>query len=459
MTIISLPTPKLVTSNDIPVSGSLDEIVEEFAVQRECDLRYVAQWGKWLHWDGTRWEFEPTLLVFDIARLLVRKYASAKDPDLAHPNVWAAVERGARSDRRLAATPKIWDTDPWLLNTPGGIVDLRTGKLLPHDPMKYMTKITAVAPGGDGCPLWLSFLARVTGENYELQSFLQRVAGYSSTGITREHALFFLYGRGRNGKGVWLNTTSAILGDYAATAPMQTFMATKNEQHPTDLAMLRGARMVTSQEIEKNQRWAESKVKSLTGGDRITARFMRQDFFSYTPEFKLNIGGNHKPALHGVDEAIRGRMNLVPFTVTIPPKERDPDLPEKLKHEWPAILQWMINGCLAWQRMGLAQPAIVSEATEEYLTAEDALERWIGECCVTGPDKRCSAKLLWECWKRWSESANEYVGSQTKFGFALTERGYGTEKSYDVQRVGIDLKPYVPTGGIDFNNAPPQAME
>ena len=141
-------------------------------------------------------------------------------------------------------------------------------------------KITAVAPGGD-CPRWLQFLDEITGGNVELQQFLQRVAGYSLTGSTKEHALFFAYGTGGNGKGVFLNTLSAILADYAAVAPMETFIASNAERHPTDLAGLRGARLVTSQETEEGRRWAESKIKALTGGDPITARFMRQDFFTY----------------------------------------------------------------------------------------------------------------------------------------------------------------------------------
>src|SRR6185369_288445 len=192
------------------------------------------------------------------------------------------------------------------------IIDLRTGSTLPHDPEQYITKITTDASSGE-CSRWLQFLAEITGDDIELQRFLQRIAGYSLTGSTREHALFFFYGPGGNGKGVFLNTLSAILADYAAVAPMEAFIATQGERHPTDLAGLRGARLVTSQETEEGRRWAESKIKALTGGDPITARFMRQDFFTYQPAFKLVVAGNHKPGLRGVDEAIRRRFHLVPF--------------------------------------------------------------------------------------------------------------------------------------------------
>ena len=164
-------------------------------------------------------------------------------------------------------------------------------------------------------------------------------------------------------------------------APIETFTASHQDRHPTELARLRGARLVTSVETEEGRRWAESRIKSLTGGDKIAVHFMRQDFFEFTPQFKLVIAGNHKPGLRSVDEAIRRRLNLIPFTVTIPPAERDPDLAEKLKAEWPGILAWAIVGCLAWQRDGLAAPKAVTSATAAYLEAEDAVAAWIKERC------------------------------------------------------------------------------
>jgi putative DNA primase/helicase len=166
---------------------------------------------------------------------------------------------------------------------------------------------------------WVAFLDRIAGGNVELVDFLQRVAGYSLTGVTREHALFFLYGTGANGKTTFLNAITGALGDYCKNAPIETFTATQSERHPTDLASLRGARLVTAVETEEGRRWAESKIKALTGGDKISARFKRQDFFEYTPQFKLLIAGNHKPGLRWVDEAIRRRLHLIPFTITIPP--------------------------------------------------------------------------------------------------------------------------------------------
>jgi putative DNA primase/helicase len=248
------------------------------------------------------------------------------------------VDRLARADRRHAATVDQWDSDAWLLNTPGGIVDLRTGDIQAHRPDAYCTKMTAVAPGGR-CPQWHAFLKRVTGGDRELQAFLSRMVGYCLTADTREQALFFLYGTGANGKSVLLSTVTGIVNDYSKSAPIETFVASRSEHHPTDLAGLQGARLVTVTETEDGRRWDESKIKSITGGDRISARFMRQDYFEFTPVLKLVIAGNHKPGLRSVDEAIRRRLHLIPFTVTIPPAERDLSLSEKLRAEWGAYLE------------------------------------------------------------------------------------------------------------------------
>lgn len=440
MAVMQFPAAEPFTKDDISPEFSEDALALEFTSRYGHKLRYCAQWGAWLEWDGTRWQFEKTLHTFDLARVVAREFANApKGPGMkiATGKTVAAIEKLARTDRRHASTVEIWDADPWLLNTPVGIVDLQTGKMLPHDPERYITKITAVSPNG-ACPRWLQFLDEITGSNAELQRFLQRIAGYSLTGSTKEHALFFAYGTGGNGKGVFLNTLSAILADYAAVAPMEAFIAMQTERHPTDLAGLRGARLVTSQETEEGRRWAESKIKALTGGDPISARFMRQDFFTYTPAFKLVIAGNHKPGLRGVDEAIRRRFHLLPFTVTI--AEPDRDLPEKLKAEWPGILQWMIEGCLAWQREGLNPPAIVREATEAYLGEEDAIARWIEDCCVTGRDQWCASAHLWPSWQRWATTANEPVGSRKRFAAALESHGFKPERTDAVRGYrGLDL--------------------
>jgi len=260
-----------------------------------------------------------------------------------------------------------------------------------------------------------------------LIDFVQRMAGYCLTGSIREHALFFLFGKGSNGKGVFLGALRGILGEYASVAQTTTFTATRTEQHPTDLAALRGARAVIAQETEEGQRWAEAKIKAMTGGDPITARFMRQDFFTYLPNFKLIIAGNHRPALRAVDEAVRRRFNLVPFNVTIPATERDHDLSKKLKTEWPGIFKWMIEGCVEWQRIGLAQPPAVTTATEAYLVAEDAIGRFISDRCEPtdqGDPHLQSVADLFASWQEWCSTTGEYAGSAKRFSQSLEDRGF-----------------------------------
>ena len=320
-------------------------------------------------------------------------------------------------DPRIAAGVEQWDADPWLLNTPGGVVDLRTGAMRAHAPEDYMTKITAVAPD-TSCPtpLWHEFLDKVTNGDRDFRSYLMRTSGYSLTGSTREHALFFLYGPGGNGKTTWLTTISRIMGDYHCTAPVDTFTDTGMERHPTELAMLRGARLVTATEKEEGRRWAESRIKTLTGGDRIQARFMRQDFFEFDPQFKLVIAGNHKPGLRSVDEAIRRRMNVLPFVVEIPETEKDKELTAKLESEWPGILAQMIAGCIEWQRIGLAPPKTVMDATEKYLEEEDAIGKWlqerlVEERLVKEVDGWVSFSSLHFDWKQWAEANGEKVSS------------------------------------------------
>jgi putative DNA primase/helicase len=416
-----------------PPEFSDDALAIRFSNRHQHELRHIASWNKWLQWTGQVWQTEGTLQVFDYARQICREAsAECRDENTAASVTKAAtvsaVERLARSDRRHAASVEQWDADPWALNTPGGVVDLQSGKMHAHSPDYHLTKITAVAPGGK-CEKWHDFLVKITNDNMELQDYLQRVAGYCLTGSTREHALFFAYGTGGNGKGVFLNTLTGILGDYASVASIDTFTASNTDRHPTDLAMLRGARLVTAQETEEGRRWAEARIKTMTGGDPITARFMRQDFFTFFPQFKLIIAGNHKPGLRNVDEAIRRRFNLIPFDVKIPAGERDPELPEKLKAEWPGILQWAIEGCLAWQRAGLKRPDIVSAATEDYFEAEDAVGQWLKECCVVSPRSTVGSTVLFKSWSAWAAQAGERPGSQKAFTQTLAARGFQSDRA------------------------------
>lgn len=413
-----------------------DRLALNFAERFANSLRHVAGLGKWFVWDGARWRADETQLAREHVRSVCREFSyRCNEPKqaklLASAKTVTAVERLASCDQRIAATISQFDADPWLLNTPGGTLDLRTGQWREPSPGDYITKVTGTAPDQKiKTPVWNGFLARITGNNDELIAFLRRMAGYSLTGSTEEHALFFLYELGANGKSTFLNAITAAAGDYHRTTPIETFTASNHDRHPTELAGLRGARLVTANETEEGRRWAESRIKALTGGDKIAARFMRQDFFEFQPAFKLIIAGNHKPGLRSVDEAIRRRFNLVPFTVTIPPEERDETLPEKLKTELPGILAWMIAGCAEWLESRLAPPQIVTEATDQYLQAEDAIAAWIEECAVRDPNAFTANAELFVSFSTWANKAGEYVGSQKRFSQSLEARGFQQHRHY-----------------------------
>lgn len=342
-----------------------------------------------------------------------------------------------QSNRAVAVSVQALDHDPWVLNTPGGIVDLKTGELAPPDPDALCTRSTSVAPAFGVEPVqWLRFLREVTGNDEELIAHLQRLSGYALTGSTREQQLTFIWGPGGNGKGTYLNVTTGILHDYWRGAAMETFTASAVEKHTTDLAMLAGARLVTASETEAGKRWDEQKLKRMTGGDPITARFMRQDNFVYTPNFKLIFIGNHKPEIRDVDEAMRRRVQMVPFTVK--PAEVDMLLEEKLKAEWPAILAWMIEGCLDWQKRGLKPlPKKVAEATQEYFETEDALGRWIAESCTLGEKDEATLQDLYDSWRGWAQNNGEYAGSLKRLGGALKSRKFEPVKEPKTRRAAF----------------------
>jgi putative DNA primase/helicase len=427
-------SPLKFKTEDHPPNAQPPEFTERalallFAERHAGDLRYVAEWGKWYRWTGTKWEDEKTFYAFDLAQDLCCEESTRchNQPHMVKTlnsaKTRAAVVSMARERRIIAATIDQWDKDLWLLNTPGGVVDLRTGTLRPHRPEDYMTKITAVAPDGD-CPMFMGFLDTITERDKKLQAYLQRAFGYAFTGSVKEHALFFGYGTGSNGKSTLMNTVAGIMGDYHSGASIETFTNTVNDRHPAELAALRGARLVVASETEEGRRWAEVRIMQLTGGDPVSARFMRQDWFMYHPQFKLFFVGNHKPVLRTVNVAVRRRFNLIPFSVVIPEKQRDKNLPEKLRTEWPGILAWMVQGCLDWQKMELAPPESVTRATDEYLEAEDIISARIEDCCVRDAQSHASTRELFASWKPWAERAGQFVGSERWLASKLEDAGF-----------------------------------
>jgi putative DNA primase/helicase len=423
-------------------------------------LRFDHTRGKWSLWDGTRWKREETKLAYRWAHAEARRLARGKGANIAvragKAAFAAGVERLAQAGEAFAVTHEVWDSDAWLLGTPEGVIDLRTGKTREARPEDYITRLTAVAPAmGEDCPLWLTFLEEATGGDAGMIGFLQRWFGYCLTGITREHALVFIHGDGGNGKGVVMNTIFGILGDHAVNAAMETFTVTRGDKHSTDLAMLDGARMVMASEVEEGQTWAEARIKAVTGGDPITARFMRQDNFTFVPRFKLTISGNHKPALRGVDNSTRRRFNIVPFTRR--PAVPDVELSEKLKAEWGAILRWMINGCLEWQRVGLGAPASVSAATDDYFESQDFFGRWVEDRCNLGWGLKSTPAALLRSFQDWCrENGEEVTDSRRLRGMLEKIKGIYYARIDNVRVVcGVEVKGATVVGGDATTNKAP----
>ena len=412
------PGPEIAPVNTI--DGSDDYYALQFVDRNRDRFRFVADAGSgtWMRFDGTHWKRDKVLTVWDGIRTMHREMAAdtkntAEAKKLLSATTVSNVERHAKRDLRIATTQDQWDTDPAILVTPAGILDLRTGALRNATPADLVSRCTAAAPDANcPTPLWSKFLDRVTGGDRELQGYLQRLGGYALMGDAPEHCFQFFYGEGRNGKGVFLNTLCGLMGDYALAASAATFIITRGDQHPTGMASLRGKRLVIVPEINEGATLNVSFIKALTGGDKIQTRLMRQDFDEGTGlNPTLMLYGNYHPKLGTVDIAIAERVQMVPFNVYITPSERDMHLGEKLRAEWPGILWWMGQGCRAWQRERLGMPAAVRAATAAYLAEQDAISEWFGERCERDPFLADTSARLYADYRAWMQA--EY-GAQPK---------------------------------------------
>lgn len=427
---------------DLHPDLSEDALASQFTERYRDELLYVNLWGRWLRWDGGRWQPENTLAAYDLARDLARESGQAlphAGKAIRSAKTIAAIVSLARADRVHARVPEDFDRQPFLLNTPAGTVDLRTGETRPHAKADHITKITPVSPGGD-CPLWRACLRTWTVESEELEGFLQRLVGYFLTGSVKEEVLPIFHGAGQNGKTKFIEAVRAVMGtDYMTGVAMETLIVTHGEQHPTDVASLRGMRLAVAVETEEGRRLAEAKVKQLTGGDRLRARFMRQDFFEFDPTHKLLIIGNHKPRLTSLDEAIKRRILLVPFEAFIAEEKKDKDLSEKLRAEAPGILRWAIEGCLAWQQRGLDPPASVRAASARYFEEQDAFTEWYEERTVRLIGATETKGKVFTDWKLWAEGHGELVRSSRWLHEQLVRIEGVTEGKLRGERVWIGL--------------------
>jgi putative DNA primase/helicase len=413
---------------------------ERFVREHGEDVRYCAEIRKWFIWNGRLWERDSSGEIYRRAKKTVREMlveAAHMDSEEIRKAL-VKHERRSESENRIKAMVNVaqsesgipirltdFDADPMLFNVKNGTIDLRKGELREHRREDLISKISPVIYNPlASAPLWDSFIRRITNGSEGLVEYLARTIGYSLTGETTEHALFLLYGTGANGKSTFLEALRYVMGDYAMTADFGAFLISKGQGIRNDIARLKGARFVTATESEAGKRMAESLVKQLTGGDQVSARFLYGEFFEFQPMFKLFLGTNHRPKIIGSDEGIWRRIRLIPFTVTIPPSERDKKLTAKLKSEAQGILNWAIDGLRDWLDGGLRDPAEVLAATREYRQREDAIAHFLEYCCTLQTEARAGSEALYRQYCNWAETNNEYLLNSRDFSKTLEEKGF-----------------------------------
>jgi P4 family phage/plasmid primase-like protien len=408
-------------------------------------LHYCYPWKSWLVWTDTHWQRDEAGRVMRHAKETIKRLArhiETVDDDQAAAALLRHVKSSlsamrlkgmielTQSEEGIPVQPEALDADPWLLNCTNGTLDLRLGTLRPHDRTTLLTKCLPVAYDKDAeCSVWKAFLWRIMDHNQEMIDFLQRVIGYALTGSTREQCMFILHGPTKTGKSTFLMTLRALLGPYGQQADMQSFMHQDREGVRNDLADLAGSRLVCALESQEGRRLAESLIKQVTGGvDHLKARFLFEEHFTFKPQFKLFLGTNHKPAIRDTDSAIWERIRLVPFTVQIPPQERDKSLDAQLLEELPGILAWAVRGCLEWQRLDdLKPPDVVTAATEGYRDEMDEVGRFLREVCTLKAEMKTRADRLLKTYHQWSGQTSM---SSVRLAKILTDKGYVSKREH-----------------------------
>lgn len=427
-----------------------------FAKEYGDRIRYCGKAGGWLLWNGRRWKLDDDGAICRLAGectdAIAELAGSLSDLDERKKVLSFAItlrkRRGLDNFVALAATlsgiaigdPERFDADQWLLNVENGTIDLRTGQLRQHDRGDLITKLVDIRFDPKAtCPRWERFLEEIFGNDAETIDFVQRATGYSLTGCTREHAFLVLYGTGANGKSSLLSTVGQILGDYGLSASPETFVDRQAGAATNDLARLRGTRFVSAIETSEGRALAESFVKAVTGGDRISARFLYTEFFDFEPAFKLWLGTNHKPIIKGGDEGIWRRVRLIPFGERFEGEHCDPNLRAKLDAELPGILAWAVRGCLEWQKRGLKPPASVAGATAAYRSEMDTFTAFIDERCEVDDAASVPAGDLYRAYRLWAEGNGEKPLSQRWLSVRLSERGFASKRTKR-QRLWIGLR-------------------
>jgi putative DNA primase/helicase len=421
-----------------------------------ADMRYVPRWRTWLVWDGRRWQRDETGEVERRAKQVIRGMlheAATLDGDKrAALAAWAlkseqsgrikAMIDLAKTEPRVAISYTALDQQPRKLTVQNGTLDLWTGQLGPFDRADLLTKLTDIPFDAEApCETWEKTLSVIFGGDTELIRYVQRAIGYSLTGDTSEQCLHLCHGTGSNGKSTLLDILAELSGEYGQQADFQTFLDRRHDSGPrNDVARLAGSRLVRSSEVGDHKRLNEGLIKSLTGGDIITARFLYSEDFEFKPQFKLWLAANHKPVIRGTDYAIWRRIRLLPFEVTITADQADRELPKKLRAELPGILSWAVAGCLLWREQGLRPPDRVLAATADYKSESDIIASFIEENCEVDSSYKEPAGKLYTAYKRWCDENGEYAMTNTRFGRELSDRGYQVTRTMSGKvRNGLQL--------------------
>jgi putative DNA primase/helicase len=434
--------PQVATDDDQGDLANARCLVAKFGDQ----LRYVVPWRKWLCWDGARWAPDDTGQAWRYAKkmadTLPRRTAKGGPARAQTAPGLGAMLQLAGTEPGIAVAPSALDPDPYLLNVRNGTLDLRTGQLRPHDRADLLTKVAGASyDPRAAAPEFVTFLVRIQPDP-AMMEFFARLFGHAVLGKVVEHVLAIFYGVGANGKTTLVEAVTGALGDYARPVD-PGLLIDRGEVHPTGTAALFGLRLAVTHELDAGRRLAEATVKRLTGGDKITARRMREDFWDFTPSHSLIMHTNHKPIVRGTDEGIWRRLRFVPFNVVIPEHERDPKLPDRLALEADGILTWIVAGYRQWQNRGLAAPEQVATATATFRGESDMLGLFIAERCRlnAGPHATVQSSHLFASWCEWCRRENVDAGTQTAFSHELTDRGYDKKKDGLGRMVwtGIDL--------------------
>lgn len=425
------PTPEP-TSPGHSIRNTEDYDALTFVQQHENQIAYCPEQKRWYHWNGYKWEQQPENGGY--LRELMRQYARKLPQETTKDRKYkkqVSTHRGvasrlslAQTDPRIVIPQKEFDNHPFELNTPQNTINLQTGETTPNYPLHYHSRATTTTPKHMPTPMWDKFLNQTFANDTQLIQFMQRLVGYSTTGEVTHHILPFLYGPGGNGKSVFLDLIIRILGDYATSTPAG-FLMSGQQKHETEIAQLSGTRFAVSSEVNENDRFDEAKVKLLTGGDTLKARYMHKDHFTFTPTHTLWLMGNHQPRVQSGGTSFWRRLLLIGFTNTIKEEDRIEGLTNLLyDQEAPGILQWIIDGAVACHKHGLNPPEKVRAASQEYAAEEDTLARFIEDCVIIGGGDyaRVNTSAMRSVYSSWCTQNGHREMSAQSFGRELKNR-------------------------------------